>query len=96
MTLTKAHIVNSIRSQTGYTGNRSAEIVKTLLELIKGSLASEDDVLISGFGKFSVREKNKRRGRNPATGGSMMLKARKVVTFKSSWKLREKINNNSR
>jgi len=68
MTLTKAQIVDRIRDETGITRNESAELVETLLEFIKGTLESGEDVLISGFGKFCVREKRKRRGRNPATG----------------------------
>jgi len=67
-------------------------MIETLLELIKSSLESGDDVLISRFGKFCVKEKGERRGRNPATGEDMMMKPRKVVTFRSSGKLRNKIN----
>ena len=91
MTLTKAHIVDAISDQIGYTKYHSSEIAETLLELIKSSLESGDDVMISNFGKFCVKEKKERRGRNPATGDSMMLAPRKVVTFRSSGKLREKI-----
>ena len=94
MTLTKAQMVESIQNQTGLPRNRSSEIVETLLEIIKSTLESGEDVLISGFGKFSVNEKKARRGRNPSTGEDMMLEARKVVTFKCSGKLRDKINGN--
>jgi integration host factor subunit alpha len=92
MTLTKAQIIDSIQNQTGFPKNKSSEIVKTLLEIIKNNLASGEDVLISSFGKFCVREKRERKGRNPATGNDMMLRSRKVVTFKCSGKLRNKIN----
>jgi len=92
MTLTKAHIVDAISDQIGYPKNHSSEIVETLLEIMKKFLESGDDVLISGFGKFCVNEKRERRGRNPATGKDMMLKPRKVVTFRCSGKLRKKIN----
>ena len=92
MTLTKAQIVESIRSEFGFTLKQSVEHVETLLEIIKKSLESGEDVLISGFGKFCVNEKRERRGRNPATGEDMMMKPRKVVTFKCSGKLRGKIN----
>ena len=92
MTLTKAHIVDAIADQIGYPKNHSSEIVETLLELIKSSLESGDDVLISRFGKFRVKEKGERRGRNPATGKDMMMKPRRVVTFRWSGNLREKIN----
>jgi len=92
MTLTKKIIVDHIQNQLGYQLNRSVEITETLLEIIKSSLESGDDVLVSGFGRFCVREKAVRKGRNPATGDDMMLPARRVVTFKCSGKLREKIN----
>ncbi|MGD9233381.1 MAG: integration host factor subunit alpha [Desulfobacterales bacterium] len=92
MTLTKAQIIDSIQNQTGFPKNKSSEIVETLLEIIKNALSSGEDVLISSFGKFCVREKRKRKGRNPATGDAIMLRSRKVVTFKCSGKLRNKIN----
>ena len=92
MTLTKAQMVESVQDQTGLPRNRSSKIVETLLEIIKSTLASGEDVLISGFGKFKVNEKKARKGRNPATGEDLMLEARKVVTFKCSRKLREKIS----
>ena len=92
MTLTKIQIVESIQNQTGFPKNRSLEIVETLLEVIKKTLESGEDVLVSGFGKFCVKEKKERKGRNPATGDAMMLEPRKVVTFKCSGKLRDRIN----
>ena len=92
MALTKIQIVESIQSQTGFPKNKSSEIVETLLEIIKKTLAASEDVLISGFGKFCVKEKRERKGRNPATGRDLMLKPRKIVTFKCSGKLRDKIN----
>ena len=92
MTLTKAQIVESVQNQTGFSKNRSSEIVETLLEILKKSLASGEDVLVSGFGKFCVNEKKKRKGRNPATGEDMILAPRKVVTFKCSGRLRDRIN----
>ena len=90
--LTKDMLVKSVAGETGLAGKQSVELVETLIELIKGRLASGDDVLISGFGKFSIREKKERKGRNPATGDSLMLKPRRVVTFHCSGKLREKLN----
>jgi integration host factor subunit alpha len=92
MTLTKAHIINTIADQIGYPKNHSFEIVEILLEIIKKKLESGDDVLISNFGKFCVKEKRERRGRNPSTGEEMMMKPRKVVVFRWSGKLRKKIN----
>jgi integration host factor subunit alpha len=91
-TLTKAKIIDELAERTGYTRKKSIETVETLLELIKQSLESGDDVLISGFGKFSVKSKKKRKGRNPATGENMILTPRRVVTFKCSGKLRDKLN----
>jgi integration host factor subunit alpha len=92
MTLTKAQIVEMIAEQNGFARNKSIEIIENLLEIIKRTLESGEDVLVSGFGKFCVKNKGKRRGRNPATGSDLMLSARKVVTFKCSGKLREKVN----
>jgi integration host factor subunit alpha len=92
MALTKADIVEDIRLRNGYTKNQAIETVETLLEIMKRTLESGEDVLISGFGKFCVNEKKERRGRNPATGDDMMLRPRKVVTFKCSGKLRDRVN----
>jgi integration host factor subunit alpha len=92
MTLTKDHLINSIAKENGFQKKRSIEIIETLLEIIKSKLASGEDVLVSGFGKFCVHKKRERRGRNPATGEDMMLEARRVVTFKCSGQLRDKIN----
>ena len=92
MALTKIQIVKSVQNQTGFTKNRSLEIVEAVLEIIKDTLASGEDVLISNFGKFCVKRKDERRGRNPATGEDLMLEPRKVITFKCSGKLRDKIN----
>ncbi|BBO77925.1 hypothetical protein DSCW_53420 [Desulfosarcina widdelii] len=66
--------------------------METLLEIIKSTLESGDDVLVSGFGKFCVKHKWARKGRNPATGESAILPARRVVTFKCSGQLRAKVN----
>jgi len=92
MTLTKDALISEVAKENGYLRNQSAGIIETLIELIKSKLISGEDVLISGFGKFCVKEKRERRGRNPATGMDMILKARKVVTFKCSNQLRDKIN----
>ena len=92
MTLTKNLIVERLQAQLGFPKNQSAEITESLLEIIKSNLASGDDVLVSGFGKFCVKEKAERKGRNPATGEDAILPSRRVVTFKCSGKLREKVN----
>ncbi len=91
MTLTKSHLIDAIAEQNGFTKKKSSETVETILELIKSELASGDDVLISGFGKFCVNEKRERRGRNPATAEDMILAPRGVVTFKCSGKLRDNL-----
>jgi integration host factor subunit alpha len=91
MALTKNDIVTSIHD-VGFTKKKSVEIIESLLEIIKSTLEENEDVLISGFGKFCVKQKKQRRGRNPATGDDLMLEERKVVTFKCSGKLRDKIN----
>ena len=92
MTLTKAHIVEAVAKQYGYPKNQSFDTVEILLELIKRNLESGEDVPVSGFGKFCVKEKHARKGRNPATGQSAMLPARRVVTFKCSGCLRKRVN----
>ena len=91
MTLTKNDIIEEIRTKNGFSRNKSIETVEILLGIIKQTLASGEDVMVSGFGKFCVKEKSERKGRNPATGGDMMLAPRKVVTFKCSGKLRERV-----
>jgi len=92
MTLTKADFIESIQSNNGLTEKQSKELVESIIGTLKDTLSSGEDVLISGFGRFCIREKAERRGRNPSTGEDQMLPARKVVTFKCSGKLRKKIN----
>jgi len=92
MALTKNKIVESVNA-LGFTKKKSVDIVETFLEIIKNSLETGEDVLVSGFGKFCVKQKATRRGRNPATGSDLLLDERNVVTFKCSGKLREAINN---
>ena len=92
MTLTKAHIAKTIHDRLDFTNDRSAQLVDSLLEIIKQTLENGEDVLITGFGKFWVREKRERRGRNPHTGEDLMLAPRKVIVFICSGVLRGKIN----
>jgi len=92
MTLTKAHLVDSIHNQLGLHKNQSVQTLESILEIIKNTLENGEDVLITGFGKFYVKEKRERRGRNPATGEDLMLGSRRVVGFKCSDKLRERMN----
>jgi integration host factor subunit alpha len=95
MTLTKAQIVEALFAENIFTKRESAQVIDTLFELIKKSLENGEDVLISGFGKFSVKEKRGRRGRNPITGDSITVAPRKVVTFKCSGVLRAAMNGES-
>ena len=90
--LTKADIIEAVQSEIGITKQQSKELVENLLERIKSTLEAGEDVLVSGFGKFCIQEKGERRGRNPATGEDLMQAPRKVVTFKCSGKLRERVN----
>ena len=92
MALRKADLIEKIQSNNDLTQKQSTEIVESLIEIIKRTLEGEEDVLISGFGKFCVKEKAPRRGRNPATGSDMELWGRRVVTFKCSGNLRERVN----
>jgi integration host factor subunit alpha len=92
MTLTREHIAVSLQSRLGGSKPESSRYLESVLSLIKRSLAGGDDVLISGFGKFTVQQKAARRGRNPATGEDMSLAPRRVVTFKCSALLKEKLN----
>ncbi len=92
MTLTKAQIIEAISIKNGLSKKQSTETVETLLGVMKSTLASGEDILISGFGKFCVKQKEERKGRNPATGEDLMLAPRKVVTFKCSGKLRKRIS----
>lgn len=92
MALTKNKIMDQV-ADLGFTKKKSIEIVESLLEIIKKSLEQGEDVMVSGFGKFCVKEKSRRKGRNPATGDDLMLDSRRVVTFKCSGKLRDRINN---
>jgi integration host factor subunit alpha len=79
MTLNKDQVVNSVHAQLGFPINKSFELVESVLEIIKNTLENGEDVLISGFGKFYIRDKKKRRGKNPQTGRGLMLDARRVV-----------------
>jgi integration host factor subunit alpha len=91
MTLIKEHLVRNTYDNVGLSKSKSSEAVESIFKIMRNTLASGEDVLISGFGKFYVKGKNERRGRNPATGQDMVLGARRVVTFRCSPVLRHKI-----
>ena len=92
MALTKAHIIDKIYNNYDFSKTKSSALVESILEIIKRSLESGEDIMISGFGKFYVKGKNERRGRNPATGNDLILDARRVVTFNCSNVIRNKMN----
>ncbi len=92
MTCTKTTIIEKIIDSNNLKPTDAKETIETLLEIIKSTLASGEDIMISGFGKFQVIEKSPRKGRNPATGDSMLLDKRRVVTFKCAGKLRDEMN----
>ena len=92
MTLTKDHLIKSIGDRLSISKFESSRIVETFLETVKASLSNGEDVLISGFGKFIVKEKTARRGRNPQTGQDLTLDPRRVITFKCSSVMRDRIN----
>jgi integration host factor subunit alpha len=92
MTITKSHLIDHLYRNHNLSRNESSATIEALLEIIKHTLESGEDILISGFGKFIVKEKTSRRGRNPQTGNDLILDARRIVTFKCSNNLREKIN----
>jgi integration host factor subunit alpha len=92
MTLVKDNLIQTLYDQSGFSKHQSRAVVERVFELVKKALESRDDVLISGFGKFFVKKKAPRRGRNPATGEDLPLDARTVITFRCSPLLRDRIN----
>ena len=90
--LTKQTIIDKISAKNNQTPSQAKDTIESLLEIIKSTLTSGEDIMISGFGKFQVNKKAPRKGRNPATGREMMLKGRRTVTFKSSGGLRDRVN----
>jgi integration host factor subunit alpha len=92
MALTKEKLISRLQTQVGLSKQESRAAVEQVLDIMKESLARSEDLLISGFGKFSVRQKSARRGRNPQTKENLILRARKVVVFKTSGVLRNRIN----
>lgn len=92
MALTKATVISKIAEKNNCTPKQAKRTLEDMLEIIKETLGNDEDVMISGFGKFEVKKKAPRKGRNPATGKSMLLRERKVVTFKCAGKLKNSIN----
>jgi integration host factor subunit alpha len=96
MTLTKTALIHALYNQLGISKTKSEQVVASLIEIIKKTLENGEDLLITGFGKFSVKEKRKRKGRNLKTGKDLMLGERKKVMFTCSGVLRNKINRERR
>lgn len=88
----KNDIIEAIYSETGMKKEESIRIVETIFEIIREELARGNDVMISGFGKWTVRNKKARIGRNPHTGEPMLITGRKSVTFRNSLKLKNELN----
>jgi len=95
MSLTKERLITDIYNNVGLSKTQSRAVVETLFEIIKETLEKSEDLLVSGFGKFVVKDKAARRGRNPQTTEDLRLRARRVVVFKTSGVLRRKINESS-
>ena len=91
MTLTKADLYDSLYNNCGLSKTKATKLTESLLNIIKDTLVSGEDVLITNFGKFCVNNKGERRGRNPSTGEDLTLKARRVITFRCAGALRDKI-----
>ena len=92
MALTKDKMVSRLQTQLGLTKQESRQAVERLFEVMKDTIANGEDLLISGYGKFSVRQKNARRGRNPQTKEALMLAPRRILVFKASKVLRKRLN----
>ncbi len=90
--MTKADIVDTVYQKVGFSKRESAEIVETVFEIMKATLERSENIKISGFGSFVIRQKRTRRGRNPQTGREMEITPRKVLTFKPSMVLRKQLN----
>jgi integration host factor subunit alpha len=91
--MTKADIIETVSGTCNFTKKDSSELVECVFALIKGCLESGEDLKISGFGKFEVKQKNSRRGRNPQTGEVLEISERKILSFKPSHLLKSAINN---
>ena len=90
--MTKIDIIQDVYEKLGFSKKDAANIVESVFEIMKDSLARGEKTKISGFGNFSIKEKKSRRGRNPQTGSEIEISARKVLTFKSSQVLRKALN----
>jgi len=90
--MTKAEIVERVHQKTGFTKKESIDLVESLFEIIKSTLEAGEQLKISGFGTFFVRQKADRKGRNPQTGEALTISARRILSFKPSVLLKAAIN----
>ena len=90
--MTKADLIDAICKENGFSKRESAKITETLFDIIKETLENGENVKLSGFGSFNIQHKRARRGRNPQTGEPMTISARRILSFKPSNVLREKLN----
>jgi integration host factor subunit alpha len=96
MTITRAHLTDSVHNRLDLPKAKSAGLVEPVFETMKNTLENGEDILISGFGKFCIKGKRDRRGRNPWTGEDMVLGSRRIVTFKCSGALKHRLNGRKR
>lgn len=90
--MTKADIVERIHQKIGFSKKESAEMVESVFNILKSTLESGEKIKIAGFGNFVVKQKADRRGRNPQTGETITINARRILTFKPSQVLKSAIN----
>lgn len=90
--MTKADIAARIQQKIGFTARESSDMLETVLEILKKTLGSGEKIKIAGFGNFEIKQKHDRRGRNPQTGETITIEARRILTFKPSQVLRKAIN----
>ena len=90
--MTKADIVEKMRGKTGFPRKESVELVETVFDIIKDTLAAGENLKISGFGNFEVRQKAERSGRNPQTGEKLVISSRRILSFKPSQLLKGLVN----
>ena len=95
MALTKADLAENLFNELGLNKREAKEFVEIFFERIRGALAEGEQVKLSGFGNFTLRQKNSRPGRNPKTGEEIPITARRVVTFRASHKLKERVEQNA-
>ncbi|PLX40350.1 MAG: integration host factor subunit alpha [Deltaproteobacteria bacterium] len=91
--MTKSDIVEAVYQNVGFTKKRAAEVVNLILDTMKDALEDGDKVKISGFGNFEIRMKDARKGRNPQTGDEITISERRVLSFKPSQVLKDRLNN---